>query len=179
MAKFKEIIGKFRSLSEDEQEDILSDLYGFSNDVRLFFEGKLRLTADTKGLIREMERETVGKVYRKGTPAVPNGRAVNAIITRAKKAQVDLATLLTLEKLAYRGFIEFLNEYGGGPESFDNLSCKHLEAYLELIKTRIADPLEQKRLFEEVKKYLLSLENMITDYLDTVYENITGIPVER
>jgi hypothetical protein len=47
-----------------------------------------------------------------------DGRKVNSIIAKANKSNVDFRTLLKLEQLAYRGFIEFLNEFGGGPEFF-------------------------------------------------------------
>jgi len=86
---------------------------------------------------------------------------------------------LELEKLAYRGFIESLNKYGGGPDNFIDMGCEHLEAYLTLVKNEIKDKAKQKQLFLEVKKYLLAKDNMLTDYVDGVYEEVTGIPVER
>ena len=83
------------------------------------------------------------------------------------------------EQLAYRGFIEYLNEFGGGPDNFDEMSCKHLEAYLSLIKTHMHDKNEQDSLFEEVRQYLKKLDNMITDYVDDTFEITTGVPVRR
>lgn len=134
--------------------------------------------ADFSDLTRKMERETIGKVYRKGIPGTPNGRIVNSIIGSAKKARAPFKVMMELEQLAYRGFIEFLHEYGGGPDSFDDLGPRHLEAYLELIKRYIpAD--EQEDQFLAVKKYLLTKDNMITDYIDEVFEAETGISMGR
>ncbi len=87
-----------------------------------------------------------------------------------------MEVLLELEQLAYRGFIEFLNEYGGGPDSFLDLGPKHLEAYLTLVKQNY--PKDQMiDIFENVKKYLLKKDNMITDYNDETFEMVTGMRV--
>ena len=179
MTKVGDIITLFRELSEEQQSSLIHDLYNYSKDIKLFLESRLGLQADTEGLVSEMEKETIGKVYRKGTPGTPNGKKVNEIISKAKRARVGVWTLLNLEKLAYRGFIEYLNEYGGGPENFDDMVCKHLEAYLIIIKTQISDKNEQDRLFEEVRQYLKKLDNMITDYVDDTFEITTGILVRR
>lgn len=124
-----------------------------------------------------MERETVGKVYRKGFPGTPSGKKVNEIISKAKKTQVSISVMLKLEQLAYRGFIEYLNEFGGGFDNFDEMACKHLEAYLNLIKTHVNDKNEQSELFEKVRRYLKKLDNTITDSVDDTFEIATGILV--
>lgn len=125
-------------------------------------------------LIKRMEKETLGKVYRKDNPATPDGRKINAIISKAKKLKVSNEILLELEKLAFKGFIEYLNEFGSGPDNFDGMSCRHLESYLNIIKEKIIDLDKQKTLFEETRKYLSKLDNMITDYLYDTYESVTG-----
>lgn len=179
MTKVGDVITLFRELSEERQDMLIRELYNYSKDIKLFLENRLGLQADTDGLINEMERETIGKVYKKGMPGTPNGKKVNEIISKGKKAQVDIKTLLKLEKLAYRGFIEYLNEFGGGPDNFDEMACKHLESYLILVKTQIPDKNEQVQLFEEVRMYLKRLNNMITDYVDDIFEITTGILVRR
>lgn len=179
MARLNEVVKKFHTLSKDEQNDLLRELYNYSKDIKLFLESKLCLQYDADYLINAMEKETIGKVYRKGRPATPNGNKVNAIISKAKKASISTKTILELEQLAYRGFIEFLNEYGGGPENFDEMACNHLEEYLRLIKTKIKDVNERKRRYEEVKKYLLKLNNMMTDSIDETYEHVTGEEINR
>lgn len=71
-----------------------------------------------------------------------------------KKAGTSLDTLLNLEQLAYRGFMEYLHEYGGGPESFDDQACRHLEAYLRLV-LQIKDGDEKDKLIEQLRLYII------------------------
>lgn len=146
MAEIHDVITFFHELTDEQQNELLGDLYNYSNDIKLFLESRLGLEVNVEGLIKEMERETTNKIYRKGVPSTPDGRKVNAILAKARKAHIDIPTLLTLEQLAYRGFIEFLNEYGGGPDNFDEMACRHLEAYLTLVKMHIHDKTEQERL---------------------------------
>lgn len=125
-----------------------------------------------------MKQETINKVYRKGIPQEPNGNKVNQILLQAKKAGLSLASQLELTQLAYRGFMEFLHEYGGGPESFDDLACKHITAYLKLVLS-IQDKAEQENRIEELRIYLIKKNNMMTDDKDDIFETITGISVNR
>lgn len=170
------ILKEFHSLPKTGQDSLLKDLYNFSNETRLLIQNRLIGQADFSDLIRKMERETIGKVYRKGIPGTPNGRTVNSIISAAKKARAPVSILMELEQLAYRGFIEFLDEYGGGPDSFLDLGPRHLEAYLLLVKDNFPEQEALDR-FAEVKKYLLRKDNMITDYVDEAFESVTGIRV--
>lgn len=180
MANFTAVKNQFHNLSVKEQGLLLKDLYEFSKDVRLFLEGRL-LGGDSVAneYIAQMEREAVGKVYREGIPGTPNGRIVNSIIGKAKKSYVGIRTMMELEKLAYHGFIEFLNKYGADSESFDEQACNHLGTYLRLTQDMqiLAD--ERSRIFQDVKKYLLDKNNMFTDMLDETYERVTGIRIDR
>ena len=178
MSNFQRIQERFNKLSVSEKEALLKSIYFFSKDTKLFLEGRLLGTGGME-FIRQMEKETIGKVYRKGTPDIPNGKIVNSIIVKAHKSKVDTMIMLELQKLAYRGFIEFLNEYGGGPENFDTMACKHLEDYLSLVKLKIDDPAEQRKVFEEVGEYLNQKDNMPTDTLYDTYELVTGIKARR
>lgn len=170
------LLKEFHELPKTGQDSLLKDLYNLSDEAHLLIVNRLMGRADFSDLIRKMERETIGKVYRKGIPGTPNGRTVNGIISSAKKARVPLAVMLGLEQLAYRGFIEFLHEYGGGPDSFLDLGPKHLAAYLTLVKQSIPED-QQDDIFEEVRRYILRKDNMITDYVDEVFEEITGMYV--
>lgn len=170
------ILKEFHSLPKFGQDSLLKDLYNFSDETRLLITNRLIGQADFSDLIRKMEHETIGKIYRKGIPGTPNGRTINAIIISAKKSRAPVEVLLELEQLAYRGFIEFLHEYGGGPDSFLNLGPKHLGAYLSLVKQNFPEE-KQIDIFENVKKYLLKKDNMITDYIDDEFESITGIKI--
>lgn len=178
MSKYKAIKEKFNQLPPDKKETLLKDIYYFSKDMQMFLEGRL-LGEIRKEFVEQMKKETIGKVYKKGIPGTPNGRVINSIILKAKKSNVDIRVLLKLEKLAYRGFIEFLNEYGGGPDNFIDMGCDHLETYLKLVKNEIKDKSKQKQLFQDVKDYLLAKNNMLTDYVDDAYEEVTGIPIKR
>jgi hypothetical protein len=136
--------------------------------VKAFLACALLKKVDGTLFLREMEKETIGKVYRKGEPQTPNGRTVNAIIARAKKVGIPDEMLMELEQLAYRGFIEFLDEYGGGPDSFDELAANHFEAYLVLASKQNENARAQ--LFEDAGRYLKSKRNMYRDELDEIFE---------
>lgn len=170
------ILREFHSLPKFGQDSLFKDLYNFSDETRLLITNRLVGQADFTDLVRKMERETIGKVYRKGIPGTPNGRIVNSIISSAKKSRAPVAVLLELEKLAYRGFVEFLHEYGGGPDSFLDLGPRHLEVYLTLVKQNFPEA-KQIAIFEDVRKYLLRKDNMITDYTDDTFAAVTGIKV--
>lgn len=178
MKNFKKIKEKFNQLSPSEKDNFIQDIYNFSQDTKLFLENRL-LGGNEDVFIKAMEKETIGKVYKKGLPGTPNGVKVNSIIAKAKKSGVGIDALVKLEQLAYRGFIEYLNEYGGGPESFDEMADKHLENYLVLVRDNIKDANEKNNIFQDIKDYLLKKKNMYTDSLDNIYKEITGIAVDR
>lgn len=177
MKNFKQIKEKFNQLSQKEKDGFLQEIYNFSKDTKLFLENRL-LGGNDDVFIEAMEKETIGKVYKTGIPGTPNGVKVNSIIVKAKKSGIGIDTLMKLEQLAYRGFIEFLNEYGGGPESFDAMADKHLENYLILVRDNIKDENKKNNIFQDIKGYLLKKNNMYTDSLDDIFEEITGISVK-
>ena len=179
MATFLKIRKHFEILSPDAQVALLKDLYNFSKDTRLFLEARLCGGDAWQKYLDDMERETIGKVYKSGIPGTPNGRIITSIITRARKAGAGLHTLLELERFAYRGFIGSLNEFGGGPDSFDDQACNHLEAYLRLSKSSSISDEERQKIFTDMKDYLENKNNMYTDSIDTVFEEETGLKVSR
>lgn len=176
---FRQVLKAFSNLSPKQQENFLRDLYAYSPDLKIFVESKLGLQVDFQKYLAEMHRETIGKIYRKGIPGTPNGKIVNSIIIKAQKAQAPLDIILELEQLAFHGFIEFLNEFGGGPDSFDEIARKHLEVYLLLVQKHITNQEEKQKLFTEVKQYLRKKNNMLTDSLDETFEEVTGMSVGR
>ncbi len=179
MNNFNKIRKCFEGLGFDAQIALLKDLYLFSKDTRLFLEARLLGGDSWQKYLDEMERETIGKVYKSGIPGTPNGRIITSIVTRARKVGAGLHTLMELERFAYRGFIESLNEFGGGPDSFDTQACNHLETYLRLLKDdRISDDKRQKA-FTDVKLYLEQKNNMYTDSIDDIFEQETGLKVWR
>jgi len=166
---------KFHQLTKEKQNELLRDLYKMSSDTKTFLESRLLGTASNQQqYVKEMERETVGKIYRKGMPGDISGRMVNSIVSRARKAEVDIDTMLKLEWLAYRGFQEYLHQFGGGPETFDEMSCNHLEAYLLLVRDGIKDEIERKKRYADAAKHILSHDNMVTDYAEETFEEVVG-----
>lgn len=178
MKNFKKVKEKFSQLSQQEKDNLLQDIYNFSKDTKLFLKNRL-LVGNDNIFIKAMEKETIGKVYKTGIPGTPNGVKVNSIIAKAKKSGIGIDALIRLEQLAYRGFIEFLNEYGGGPESFDEMAVKHMENYLILVQDNTEGEKEKIDIFQNIKNYLLKKGNMYTDSLDDIFEEVTGIPVSR
>lgn len=175
---FSKLSTIFFSQSRDKQQLILKRLYDFSAETKTLLATSLGFQEDPTIFTDRMQKETIGKVYRKGIPKEPNGKIINQILTNAKKAGVSFETLLNLEQLAYRGFMEFLHEYGGGPESFDNQACKHLEGYLELV-LQIKDKAEKDELIEKLRTYITKKNNMYTDDKDETFESLTGVPINR
>lgn len=173
MPTFNDIKNAFRKLSEEGKEKLLKDICEYSKDTKLFLEGALLGQGNGEKFLREMEKETIGKIYRRGEPKVPSGRTVRFIITRAKKARVSVETMMALEKLAYCGFIDFLDEFGGGPDSFCGLAADHFKEYLKWSDG--VKETERTRIFEEAKKYLLSKNNMHCDEIEDIFEEITGM----
>lgn len=174
---FMVIKEKFHKLPITEQDKLLLSIYRLSTETKAFLDNRLVGSIDGGRYLEEMKHETISKIFRISHPGTPSGRVVNEIISRAKKVGVDLVTMLKLEELAYRGFVEFLDEYGGGPDSFDDMSCGHLEAYLKLVKENISDEKQRKQIYAETAKYIIGKNNMITDYLEDVFSEIVGMSV--
>ncbi len=168
----------FFSLPRDRQQQVLKSLYNFSTEAKTLLATSLGFEEDPQIFVDEMRRETIDRVYRRGSTKLPNGRVINQILTNAKKAGASFNTLLDLEQLAYRGFMEFLDEYGGGPESFDDQACKHLGNYLKLV-LQIKDKAKKDELIEQLRLYIIKKDNMYTDDKDETFESITGVSVNR
>lgn len=175
---FSKLSTIFFSQSKDKQQEILKHLYDFSKETKTLLTTSLGFQEDPTIFIDRMKRETIDRVYRKGIPKEPNGKIINQILTNAKKVGVSFETLLNLEQLAYRGFMEFLHEYGGGPKNFDNQACKHLEGYLKLV-LQIKDKAKKDKLVEQLRLYILEKDNMYTNDKDETFESITGISIHR
>ena len=169
----REVLKQFHELPKTGQDSLLRDLYRLSGANALMMENRLCGEADFTAQIARMERETIGKVYRKGVPGIIDGRKVNAIIREAEKARADFRVLMELEELAYRGFTEFLHEYGGGPDSYDDMGPAHLEAYLSLARDNLPDT-KRDEIYAQVKTYIRSKDNMNQDYNFDAYEVVTG-----
>lgn len=173
---FSKLSATFFKFPKDKQKIILKSLHDFSAATKVLLSTSLGFPDDPEVFIKKMKRETIDKIYRKGTPQTPSSRTINQIISDAKKAGVSPTTMLDLELLAYRGFADYLHEFGGGPDNFDEQACNHLENYLTLLMS-LTDKTKMAELIEQMRKYLKKHNNMITDDKYEVFESITGISV--
>lgn len=170
----------FEALPPEEQEQLFTDLYHFSSDTRRFLETRLLGSSiNSQEFIDKMQKATIDKIYRKGIPGMISTQAVRSIIKNAERSRVDTKTMLTLYQLAYRGYIEFLNEFGGGPDNYDEWASTYLESYLHLIKTTTPERYRQLEVFQDVQQYLLKKNNMFTDAIDEMFESVTGLKMHR
>ncbi len=174
---FLAIKKSFHALDSKQQNQLLKDLFDSSKDTRAFLESKLLHLVDGEELITAMRKETLGKVFHTPTPRMPDGRKVRAIIARAKKLGAGKRTRMELERLAFMGFMDFLNEYGGGPDSFEGMAHEHLDTFLDFVQETLKDENERKTCIEETRNYLRKKRNMITDDLYYTFEQKTGISV--
>lgn len=82
MPKSNDIIARFESLPIVQRRKLLLKLYKFSKETEILFKTMLGYSVDASSLIDKMEKETLGKVYRR---RMPSGVKVNSIISKAKK----------------------------------------------------------------------------------------------
>lgn len=167
----------FHALTRPQQNKLLAEIYGFSPQIREFLDSRLLHAVDGEALIDAMQKETLDKVFHSPNPRVPDGRSVRSIIARARKLGASDETMMELERLAFEGFIEFLNEYGGGPDSFDDMACSHLASYLRLARRVYEDEISYMDCTENIRRYLRKKRNMITDYVLDTFETVTGLPI--
>ena len=167
----------FHACNQAQQNHLLSEIYNYSQEMREFLESRLLDIVDDDALIVAMEKETLGKVFHRPIPQVPDGRKVRSILARAKRLKANDGIMMELERLAFEGFVEFLNEYGGGPESFDEMACDHLETYLQLTKRIFVDQEQYRNRIDGVRRYIQEKHNMITDFVYEVFEKEVGSPV--
>lgn len=172
MATLKEIKKEFFSLSQKEQETILKEIYGFSKDVKEFL--NMRLLGDGEEKFIEQIKKVTESETSAGTPKMIKVIKVNSILTKAKKSNVKKETLCTMEWHAFDGYMTFLNDYGGGPDSYENKAYDHLKNYL-LLLIEISN--NKQNLEEEllgVESYLNQHDNMCGDYLVELFEDIAA-----
>ncbi len=137
-------------------------------NMRLLNEGEEKF-------IEQIKKATVSSTYT-GLPKTIKVTNVNAILSKAKKSKVKPETLCEMEWLAFDGYMTFLNDYGGGPESYENKVYDHLKAYLLLLlDTKSGEELDDE--LAGVADYLRSHTNMYYDHIWELYEELTGMVV--
>ena len=171
MANLREIKKAFFELSDKEQESILKEIYSFSKDIKEFL--NVRLLNDGEELYIEKIRKATESSTPTGLPKTIKVTQVNSILNKAKKSKVKKDTLCEMEWIAFDGYMTSLNDYGGGPESYENKVYDHLKKYLLLLN----DINKNEELNDEldgVKHYLREHTNMYYDHLWELFEEITG-----
>ena len=171
MATLKEIKKAFFALSQKEQETIIKEIYGFSKDIKSFL--NVRLLGDGEKQYIEQITKASESETPKGSPKMIKVTTVNSILSKAKKSKVSKETLCEMEWIAFDGYMTFLNDYGGGPESYENKIYDHLKNYL-LLLMEIGTTEERNDEIEEVRKYLRRHTNMYYDEIWELFEEITG-----
>ena len=171
MAGIKEIKKAFFDLPIKEQEVILKDIYGFSKDIKEFL--NLRLLNEGEDLFIDNITKLTQCWSPAGTLKIIKVTQVNSIISKAKKAKVSSKFLSQMEWIAFDGYMTALDDFGGGPESYENKIYDHLKNYLLLIqKNESGNKLDQS--IEDVRQYLRSHTNMYCDHIWELFEEITG-----
>lgn len=177
MATLREIKKEFFSLPQKEQEIVLKEIYGFSKDIKEFL--NVRLLGDGEEKFIEQIKKATESATAKGTPKMIKVVNVNSILNKAKKSNVKKETLCTMEWHAFDGYMTFLNDYGGGPDSYENKTYDHLKNYLLLL---IESSNNKQSLEEEllgVENYLNQHNNMYNDHLWELFEDISAKYIYR
>jgi len=176
MATYRDIKKEFFDLSKKEQEQILKEIYNFSKDVKEFL--NTRLTSDNgKSYIDEIEKATDYYTV-SGIPKDMSVRKINSVISKAKKAKVDVSILEEMEYIAFKAYLDFLNDFGGGPEIYEEKVYEHLKNYLILVlENNSQQNIETK--VQHIQEYLLNNTNMCYDYLWELFEELTSINLQE
>jgi len=172
MATLREIKKEFFALSQKEQEQLIKEIYGFSKDIKSFLDMRLTGSGEEK-YIKEITKATESCTP-KGYPKDIKVKNVNSILTKAKKSKVSDKTLCEMEWIAFDGYMTFLNDYGGGPEIYEDKIYDHLNSYLLFLPKTLIDTEYANRL-EFVSKYLRGHNNMYYDHIWELFEDVTGV----
>jgi|GEM_PF-2935494 len=171
MATLREIKKVFFTLSPKEQEQIIKEVYGFSKDMKSFLD--MRLLGDgeeeyIKAITKVTESQTP-----KGYPKDIEVHKVNAVLTKAKKSKVSQKTLCKMEWIAFDGYMTYLNDYGGGPEIYEDKVYDHLNNYLHFLIE--SNPTQEQ--IQKVRNYLRTHTNMYYDHIWELFTKIIGVAV--
>ena len=177
MATLREVKEKFFSLSKKEQETILKEIYNFSKDVKEFINVRLLGDGEDK-FIEEIKKATESSTPT-GRPKMIKVAKVNSILSKAKKSKVTKETLCDMQWCAFDGYVTFLNDYGGGPDSYENRAYEHFKNYLRLLVEISNDKQKLEEELLEVKSYLREHQNMYNDHLWELYEDIVVAYIHR
>ena len=177
MATLRDIKKKFFSLSTKDQENILKEIYGFSKDMKVFL--NVRLLGDGEEKFIEQIKKATESATLTGMPKIIKVVSVNNILNKAKKSNVKKETLCDMEWCAFDGYMTFLNDYGGGPDNFEDKVYDHLKNYLLLLIDISNDKQKLEDELLGVENYLSQHGNMYNDHLYELYEDLAEKHVHR
>jgi len=171
VATFRDIKKVFFQMDEKNQEQILREIYNFSKETKAFLNMNLLGSGD-KIFIDEISKASESSTP-KGYPKEISVRKINSILSKAKKSKVNNKTLQQMELIAFEGYMTFLNDYGGGPEIYEDKIGDHLKNYLLLVLKN--EPYNKHTyIFDEMRGYLRANQNMLYDNIWHIFENLTG-----
>ncbi len=177
MATLREIKKKFFSLSQKEQESILKEIYNFSKDIKDFM--NIRLLGDGEDKFIEEIKKATESSTSTGKPKMIKVTKVNNILSKANKSKVTKETLCDMQWYAFDGYVTFLNDYGGGPDSYEIKAYEHFKNYLQLLDEISKNKQELEEELLGVKNYLNQHQNMYNDHLWELYKDIAAEYVHR
>ena len=175
MATFRDIKKEFFNLDVKEQEQLLKELYNFSKDTKQFLNTRL-MNDGEEAFIEEIKKATDYYTH-SGIPKEISPRKINSIISKAKKSKVNTKIIIEMELIAFKAYMNFLNDFGGGPEIYEDKIYDHLKNYLELLlSNQLNSDIATK--IDEMKNYLYKNQNMYYDHIWELFQDLTGVEVD-
>lgn len=175
MATFRDIKKEFFNLSNKEQEQIFKEIYNFSKDMKQFLSTRL-MNDNEEAFVDELNKAT-DYYTRSGIPKDMSPRKINSIINKAKKSKVSAETLKEMELIAFKAYMNFLNDFGGGPDIYEDQVYDHLNNYIQLVLNNPSNENKDDEIVE-MQYFLCQNQNMCYDYIWNLFKELTGIEVE-
>ena len=174
-SRLKEIKKKFFTLNEREQSALLSEIYRFSKETKVFLENRL-LGADVKVYLDELEKLTYDR-FAVIPPKWIDARKVNAIISSAKKAKVGQEQLMEIQIYVFKAYVSWIDMYGISDEAIEEKCAMHLEKSLSLLLD-IYDMSKDKK--HDIKDELLDIIDAHSNiYRDHLYEMVEMVKFSK
>ena len=160
----------FSALDEKAQLALIKDVYNFSKEMKTFLEHRL-LKVESKYYFDEMEKLTYVR-FEAVPPQWLDARKINAIISKAKKADIGDLELFKLHFYVFEAYVVWIDMYGISDEAVENKCAIHLVKALELLHelSKInTDLLEQyyQNAYDIVDKH----DNMYRDHLYEIIDD--------
>jgi hypothetical protein len=156
------VINAFLDLNEKEQAALIGNVYKFSKDMKTFLEHRL-LNVESKYYFVELEKITYER-FGAIPPKWVDARKVNAVISKAKKANVGDHELFKLHFYVFEAYVAWIDMYGMSDEAVENKCAMHLVKALELLY-------KLPWMNDNTKEKYLHKANDIVDKHDNMYRD--------